>query len=250
MNFEKKKIYFVLHKIYDPIKFNENLYYEDISSEFLDFILKEIIFLNHENSEEPEITFDDGNISDYTIVLPKLLDNSLKATFFVVTDLIGSKNYVTWEMLEEMSNLGMNIGSHTCSHKNLLLLKEKDLNMEIGISKSIIEQKIGKEVINFSCPYGIYNKRIEICAKKYSYKNFFTSNNGLSRADSFKKNRNSINSLTTKKSFKKILYPSTSRQFRWIIEEYLKNSIKTVVGIENYLIIRKLYAKLMSNYRI
>ena len=80
-----------------------------------------------------------------------------------------------WEMISEMSNSGMHIGSHSCSHKNLLLLNDNDLDYEIKNSKNILEQKLGKEITSFSCPYGLYDRRIEYYVKNNGYKNFFTS---------------------------------------------------------------------------
>ena len=62
-------------------------------------------------------------------------------------------------MVKEMSKNGMVIGSHSLTHKNLTELSEAELDRELRVSKEIIEDKIGNQVNNFSCPYGIYNRR-------------------------------------------------------------------------------------------
>ena len=238
---DDSKIYFVLHRLYDPIRFNHDLLFEDTSKNLFNFLLSSLIKLRQQNRFDHHLTFDDGNISDYTIAYPLLLNNSINASFFVITDLINSKNYLTWEMISEMSNSGMYIGSHSCSHKNLLLLNDNDLDYEIKNSKNILEQKLGKEITSFSCPYGLYDKRIQYSVKINGYKNFFTSDNGLSSPNSFKKNRNSINSITSQRKIYNMLIPSNFMQIKWVSENLIKKSIKNSISMNNYLKIRSFF---------
>lgn len=61
---------------------------------------------------------------------------------------------VTWHQLKEMSQEGLDVGSHTVSHPILSQLSSKDLRLELKKSKSIIEQKLGIEVDGICYPNG------------------------------------------------------------------------------------------------
>jgi peptidoglycan/xylan/chitin deacetylase (PgdA/CDA1 family) len=62
--------------------------------------------------------------------------------------------FMTWEMLREMSASGMDIGSHSHSHKILSSLSEADQLSEIQLSKTTIEEKLNKTVNAFAYPEG------------------------------------------------------------------------------------------------
>ena len=64
-------------------------------------------------------------------------------------------NTLTWEQIEEMAKDPLcTIGSHTMSHCRLTITDNKFLEYELGESKKILEQHIGKPVEHLSYPYG------------------------------------------------------------------------------------------------
>ena len=65
------------------------------------------------------------------------------------------QNTLTWELIEEMAKDPLcTIGSHTMSHCRLTITDNKFLQYELGESKRLLEQHIGKPVEHLSYPYG------------------------------------------------------------------------------------------------
>src|SRR5262245_52179312 len=62
------------------------------------------------------ISFDDGWVTQYENALPFLMQYHFPATFFVVTDYIGHRNFFSWPQLQTLLTEGMKIGSHSRSH--------------------------------------------------------------------------------------------------------------------------------------
>jgi peptidoglycan/xylan/chitin deacetylase (PgdA/CDA1 family) len=54
-----------------------------------------------------QLTFDDGNLSDFTIALPELVKRNLKGWFFIVADRLGREGFLTSEQLQAMVAEGM-----------------------------------------------------------------------------------------------------------------------------------------------
>ena len=70
-------------------------------------------------------------------------------------DDVFSANTMTWEQIEKLANDPLcTIGSHTMSHCRLTITDNKSLQYELGESKAILEQHIGKPVEHLSYPYG------------------------------------------------------------------------------------------------
>lgn len=101
-------------------------------------------------------TFDDGP----GIYTDKLLDSLEKyhsqATFFVLGNRVSSfKN----ELKREHA-LGMEIGSHTYSHKNLKTISSSSVKSEISKTNSAVSKVIGEKPTVLRPPYGNYNKTV------------------------------------------------------------------------------------------
>src|SRR5437016_578259 len=58
------------------------------------------------------VTFDDSNISDFEMALPALQARGMKAHFYVVSDLIGKKGFLSATQVRELHAAGMVIGNH------------------------------------------------------------------------------------------------------------------------------------------
>ncbi len=129
------------------------------------------------------ITFDDGQISDYTIAFPTLSNQKMKATFYIITDVVGKKGSVTWKQVKEMHNYGMQIGSHGCSHRNLLNLNKDEIETELIKSRQILEDVLGCPVRSFSIPFGFGDKRLVKLAIEAGYQTICTSEVKLFRVD-------------------------------------------------------------------
>lgn len=114
------------------------------------------------------LTFDDGYADNYEGAFLPLLENGMKATWFISTDYIGKHSHMmgppspqtqmlSVEQIIHMSKEGMEIGSHTCSHPDLMALSYQQQLQEMAESKQVLESIIQDEVSTFSYPYGRHN---------------------------------------------------------------------------------------------
>ena len=72
-----------------------------------------------------------------------------------LTDNVFLRNTLTWEQIIELSKDPLcTIGSHTMSHCRLTITDSVSLQYELGESKNLLEQHIGKPVTHLSYPYG------------------------------------------------------------------------------------------------
>ncbi len=131
------------------------------------------------------ITIDDGWKSTYTFLYPILKKYGFPATLFIYTDFIspGNPSSLTWEMIKEMSDNGIDIQAHSKTHQFKIPWKrkgeteanyQKRLKQELLIPKKIIEKHTGKKVEYIAYPYGQFNKTYIQAAIKYGYKGGLT----------------------------------------------------------------------------
>ncbi|KAA3606509.1 MAG: polysaccharide deacetylase family protein [Calditrichaeota bacterium] len=103
------------------------------------------------------ITFDDGYESVYENAFPILKKYGFKATVFVITNFINKENLwdvnIGWKKFKHLSEKqileldasGWEIASHTCNHKSLSHLNDKDLKSELQDSKQRLESLLKKK---------------------------------------------------------------------------------------------------------
>lgn len=100
------------------------------------------------------LTFDDGHHTHYAEVYPQLAERRARATFFVITDRVGSEGYVTWDQLREMSEAGMSIQSHTASHPFLSTLTPDEVLAELRDSKARLDDGLSQNTTSLALPGG------------------------------------------------------------------------------------------------
>jgi D-aspartate ligase len=88
------------------------------------------------------------------------------------------RELMTWEQLKECKAAGMAIGSHSHSHSILSQMDLSSQNEEIHISKKILEEKLGFQILSFAYPVGMYSHFNQETKK-------IVQNNGYSLAFSF-----------------------------------------------------------------
>ncbi|MDH3359294.1 MAG: polysaccharide deacetylase family protein [Desulfobulbaceae bacterium] len=126
------------------------------------------------------LTFDDGNSSDYDFVYPVLKKLKLRATFFPVVNNIDRPGYLTSEQIRIMSHgERCSFGSHTLSHKRLMLLDDKEIEKEVAISRQKLEEITGKEVKTLAYPYGFWNESVKRALREAGYDMAFTVVSGF-----------------------------------------------------------------------
>ncbi|MBI4300860.1 MAG: polysaccharide deacetylase family protein [Chloroflexi bacterium] len=115
------------------------------------------------------ITFDDGYDDNYRYALPILKENGMKATFFIVTDLVGKTEYLTWQQITEMAGEGMSMQAHGVSHIDLSVLPPSQVLYQITESRRAIEAHTGRRVRFYAYPSGKFNDGVVAALKENGY---------------------------------------------------------------------------------
>ncbi|HET8580887.1 MAG TPA: polysaccharide deacetylase family protein [Candidatus Paceibacterota bacterium] len=106
------------------------------------------------------LTFDNGWLSHYTVVTPKLKSLGLTGTFYIITHEIADNGYpgfVSKAQIKQMYADGMEIGSHTQTHPHLTQLSAAQQKQEIdGSKQDLLALGVGA-VDSFAYPFGEYD---------------------------------------------------------------------------------------------
>ena len=100
------------------------------------------------------ITFDDGYEDNFLSALPIMDRQKMRGTFFVVTGKMGQPGYMNWQQAREMSERGMEIGSHTVNHFTLNEISLKELERELLSSRLMLENNVPASAPIFANPFG------------------------------------------------------------------------------------------------
>ena len=142
--------------------------------------LSEFVHLSSQPSERHSrvfgITFDDGYADNLYHALPVLKEFGFSATVFVIADRIGTDvvhnsrwltlysdvlpsayRYLTWEEVETLHDVGIEVGAHTCTHPLLDQIDYWAQFREIALCKTTLAKNIGGQVVSFCYPAGRYN---------------------------------------------------------------------------------------------
>ena len=117
------------------------------------------------------LTFDDGNISDRTVVAPILKEHGFGATFYITADWVGRRGRVMWQQVRELDEMGFEIGNHTTTHPNMLHISEEEIRSQIaGFDRALREQGI-QRATTFAYPGEHHDRRIVRALAKAGYTN-------------------------------------------------------------------------------
>ncbi len=100
------------------------------------------------------ITFDDGNLDNYTAAFPTLKKNGFTGVLYIVAKYLGAPGYMDAAEIIEMAAAGWEVGSHSMTHRDLLDLDETEQQSEIRESKRVLEDSLGVPVQTFAYPFG------------------------------------------------------------------------------------------------
>ena len=128
------------------------------------------------------LTFDDGYADFLHIAVPMLESFGFSATVFVVVGMLGKEN--DWlhvynprpriELLgaadlHEVTARGMEVGSHSLTHADLLDLGPELLSQEVGGSRRILSEILGEEVEGLCYPYGSVDRAAVEAVRQAGY---------------------------------------------------------------------------------
>jgi peptidoglycan/xylan/chitin deacetylase (PgdA/CDA1 family) len=109
------------------------------------------------------ITFDDGWRSVLTTAAPILSEYNIPWTLFVATSFVEEQSdwnrshVLRWDEIGGLSDMGVEIGSHSVSHPNFARLDDQEVIDELERSKATIFSRLGLSVDCFAIPFGQSN---------------------------------------------------------------------------------------------
>ncbi|MBI4609216.1 MAG: polysaccharide deacetylase family protein [Candidatus Rokubacteria bacterium] len=123
------------------------------------------------------LTFDDGFRGQFRNAYPVLRRYGVPATFFLIAGYIGTDTFfphlglagrpdggrdgalsdwrpLSWDEAKGLARNGMEIGSHSVSHRSLGRMGRDEAAAEVRRSKEILEERLGIRVEGFAYPFG------------------------------------------------------------------------------------------------
>lgn len=169
------------------------------------------------------LTFDDGYDGVRTRALPILSTLGFGATVFVVSGKLGGRNdwdgespgeeLLTAQGLREIHAQGIEIGSHSETHRDLTKLGNGELRREIAASKARLEDVVGAPVTTFCYPYGAFDERVVDAVGSAGYRAATAIRGGISPdlSDPFRLKRVAVRGTNTLLDFRLALTRGRSR---------------------------------------
>jgi peptidoglycan/xylan/chitin deacetylase (PgdA/CDA1 family) len=146
---------------------------------------------------EVTVTFDDGNLSDLEIGLPRLLERGLKARFYVCAGLLGEPGRLDESAVRELHGAGMVIGSHGWAHRDWRSLDwgpggATEVEEEMVQARKRLEQVTGSDVSEVAVPFGSYDRHVLHALRRSGVARVYTSDGGWARPGTWLQARTSI----------------------------------------------------------
>lgn len=115
------------------------------------------IYAVETEEKQVAISFDAAWGADKTQGILEILNEyDIKATFFLVGFWVDKYS----DMVKAIDENGMEIGTHSNTHPDMVKLDEKTIKSELEISIKKINDITGKDVTLFRPPYGSYNNKL------------------------------------------------------------------------------------------
>jgi peptidoglycan/xylan/chitin deacetylase (PgdA/CDA1 family) len=127
------------------------------------------------------ISFDDGDVSNYTVALPLLKKRDFAAEFFVTADFIDQPGMLSAANTRALADAGMAVQSHGCTHRYLEDLDDTALAAELSDSKHRLERICGSAVDALALPGGRGGERERRDARRLGYRHVLNSAPGVNR---------------------------------------------------------------------
>jgi peptidoglycan/xylan/chitin deacetylase (PgdA/CDA1 family) len=187
------------------------------------------------------LTFDDGHASNATHAAPILRRRGFTATFFVTASWIGQGPYMDWDQIRGLAAAGMEIGTHSLTHRPPADLSPAELDHELRESRRILATGLGVPIMTGSAPTGFHNPRIGGAARAAGYRALCVSRIGLwePRADPY-----SIPRIPVKADTPLVLFERACRGDGAVLRglrarQVVRNALKRGLGTGAYLRLRR-----------
>lgn len=145
------------------------------------------------------VTFDDG-FRNQLQAARSLAAREIRACFYLIGDLVGAEpdeaericldriempraaEPLSWDEAAELVSLGHDVGSHTQTHPNLVLLAPGELDNELRASRERLESRLCAPVHHFSAPFGTrerFSVAVSKAARRVGYASCASAQRGV-----------------------------------------------------------------------
>ena len=182
------------------------------------------------------ITFDDGFVGNERHALQILAKHRFVATFFVVTERVGTPFMMTWDQLRKLFAAGMSVESHTANHPLFSQIDAAQTRKELVDSKRSIEAHLGNKVRHVSLPYGDSNAFVAQTARSVGYSSACTSMLGFNtgKTGAFELRRFAMTNTLAPETFRAIARRDTSKLAGMLRNAEIKRRVARLLGKKNY----------------
>ena len=123
-----------------------------------------------------QLSFDDGGVSFYTIIMPIIEKYGFKGYFYIATKYLGQEGFLTETMIKEMADRGHIIGGHSHTHRQRMNdLPYDELKKDWGMCLKKLSEITGQPCTIASLPNGFTSSTIMQVLKELGIKELYTS---------------------------------------------------------------------------
>lgn len=131
---------------------------------------------HHIDKDYVQLSFDDGGVSFYTLIMPIIEKYRFKGYFYIATKYIGQEGFLTEAMIKEMADRGHIIGGHSHTHRQRMNdLPYNELKEDWGTCLKKLSEIIGNTCTIASLPNGFTSDTIIQVLKELGVKTLYTS---------------------------------------------------------------------------
>ncbi|MBE0547620.1 MAG: polysaccharide deacetylase family protein [Rubrivivax sp.] len=189
------------------------------------------------------ITFDDG-YADNVEAAGALQRRGMRATWYMVSGSIGrapewpfdgrpAGRLMDAAELRALQDAGMEIGSHSASHRRMTELDPQAQLREAVASKSDLEDLLGTEVHSFAYPYGAVDAACAAAVREAGYRSACTTDPGwmLRDGDPFRLRRLTVFNHDTLGTFRrKLVFASHDVNWLHLARYWARRAVQRVTG--------------------
>ncbi len=189
------------------------------------------------------ITFDDGFQDTFENAAPVLRGLGYTATFFLVSELMGTSNtwmeregypsahLMNWTSAKELLKHGFAVGSHSRTHPSLTQLDDTSISDEVEGSRRDFEDRLGAPIRHFAYPYGHYDDRVRNAVHRCGYTAACSTHSGFNNVttDRYGLRRLDIRGTDSTQTFiRSLVFGENSMTSRKAVQYYLKRVVGTL----------------------
>ena len=128
------------------------------------------------------LTFDDAWTNFATHAVPELQKRGLPVVLFVLSGYVGQRArwdlplpgrralHLDWAALRDLVAAGVEVGSHSETHRDLRRLPDLELEQELDGSRRRLQEMLGVQVQAISYPFGRCDERVRAAAAAAGYR--------------------------------------------------------------------------------